>query len=118
MNEQRAPIGDALQGASNDMGELVERAFHYRGDVTIHTDDGGALTGYVFNRNSRASEPFAQLFDTQTGREISIPYRTITQVLFTGRDAAAASVQRFEAFQDRQEDPARAGSHPPRTRAE
>lgn len=115
MNEQRAPIGDALQGAGNDVGELVERAFHYRGDVTIHTDDGGALTGYLFNRNARASEPFAQLFETQTGREVSIPYRAIAQVLFTGRDAAAASVQRFEAFQDRQEGASHGG---PRERRE
>ena len=116
MNEP--PPHAADQGSGNDVEDLVERAFHYRGDVTIHTDDGGSLTGYLFNRNARASEPFAQLFETGTGREVSIPYRDIAQVLFTGRDAAAASVERFEAFQDRQEDPARAGSHPPRTRAE
>ncbi len=92
----------ASQGADCGVEELVERAFHYRGDVTVRTDDGGSLTGYLFNRNARADEPFAQLFETGTGREISIPYRTIADVQFTGRDAAAASAQRFEAFQDRQ----------------
>ncbi len=103
MKEHGAPLSSARQEAGNDIDDLVERAFHFRGDVTIHTDDGGALTGYLFNRNARAGEPFAQLFETGTGREVAIPYRAITQVLFTGRDAAAASVQRFEAFQDRQE---------------
>ena len=103
MNEHRPPLHAARQGAGNDVDELVERAFHYRGDVTIRTDDGGSLIGYLFNRNARASEPFAQLFETHTGREVSIPYRTIAQVLFTGRDTAAASVERFEAFQHRQD---------------
>ncbi|MXY59099.1 MAG: hypothetical protein F4Y96_01025 [Chloroflexi bacterium] len=83
------------------MAELVERAFQYRGDVTVHTDDGGTVTGYLFNRDTRASEPFVQLFETQTGREVSVPYRSIADVLFTGRDAAAEADQRFEALQTR-----------------
>lgn len=103
MDEHRPPLHAARQGSGNDLDELVERAFHYRGDVTIRTDNDGSLTGYLFNRNARASEPFIQLFETGTGRELSIPYRNITQVQFTGRDVAAASVKRFEAFQDRQE---------------
>ena len=103
MNEHRPPLHAARQGSGNDLDELIERAFHYRGDVTIRTDNDGSLTGYLFNRNARASEPFIQLLETGTGRELSIPYRNITQVLFTGRDVAAASVKRFEAFQDRQE---------------
>lgn len=103
MNEHRPPLHAARQGAGSDVDELVERAFHYRGDVTIRTDNDDSLTGYLFNRNARASEPFVQLFETGTGREISVPYRNITKVLFTGRDAAAASAKRFEAFQDRQE---------------
>ena len=93
----------ASQGVDCGVEELVERAFHYRGDVTVRTDDGRSLTGYLFNRNARADEPFAQLFETATGREVSIPYRTITGVRFTGRDAAAASTKRFEDFQDRQD---------------
>ncbi len=103
MSEHGLPFHAERQKAENDVAGLVERAFHYRGDVTIRTDDGGSLTGYLFNRNVRASEPFAQLFETHTGREVSIPYRSIAQVLFTGRDTAAASLERFEAFQHRQE---------------
>ena len=103
MSEHRLPVHAELEKAENDVAELVERAFQYRGDVTIRTDDGGSLTGYLFNRDARSSEPFAQLFETHTGREVSIPYRTIVQVLFTGRDTAAASVERFETFQHRQD---------------
>lgn len=110
MNEHRPPPHAASQGADGRVEELVERAFHYRGDITISTDDGGSLTGYLFNRNASAAEPFAQLFETGTGREVSIPYRTITDVRLTGRDAAAVSVERFEAFQDRQGRPVQPGT--------
>lgn len=118
MDEHRSPLHVAGQGAPNGVEELVEKAFHYRGDVTIKTIDDGSLTGYLFNRDARASEPFAQLFETETGREISVPYRDIIQVLFTGRDVAAASVKHFEAFQDRQDGQAQTGSRAHRKRTE
>ena len=105
MNEHSSPLRVESQGAGNGVEDFVERAFHYRGDVTIRTTDGGSLTGYLFNRDARASEPFALMFETETGHEVRIPYRDITQVLFTGRDVAAASVKHFEAFQDRQDGP-------------
>ena len=118
MNEHPSTLNVAGQESGNGVEELVERAFHYRGDVTIRTIADGSLTGYVFNRNARASEPFAQLFETQTGREVRIPYRDITQLLFTGRDVAAASVKHFEAFQDRQDGPEQADSRSHRRRTE
>ena len=118
MDEHRSPLHAEIQGAAKDVEDLVERAFHYRGDVTIRTDNDVSVTGYLFNRDVRVSEPFAQLFETETGREIRVPYRDITQVLFTGRDVAAASVKHFEAFQDRQDGPAQTGSRAHRKRTE
>ena len=106
MNPEPAPNGAEPAGVGSyvaDVADLVERAFHYRGDVTLWTADGGAVTGYLFNRNFRAAEPFAQLFETTTGRELSIPYRNITGLELTGRDAAAASARHFEDFQQRQD---------------
>ena len=101
MNEEQSSSGMAHPGDVDNVADLIERAFHYRGDVTVQTDDGESMTGYLFNRNTRVSEPFAQLFETGTGREVSVPYRSVTDVLFTGRDTATASVRHFEAFQDR-----------------
>ena len=118
MSEHRSTLHVASQESVSGVEELVERAFHYRGDVTIRTIADGSLTGYVFNRDARASESFAQLFETQTGREVRIPYRDIAQVLFTGRDMAAASVKHFEAFQDRREGPAQTGSRANRSQTE
>lgn len=118
MNEHELPSRTVRQGADNSVAELVERAFHYRGDVTVGMDDGGAVTGYLFNRNDRVSEPFAQLFETRTGREVSILYRGISEVLFTGRDAAAESVKHFETFQERLESSTQPGTDASSTRAE
>ena len=106
--EPRSPLCHAERSAAESKHLSGERgrtrrasAFQYRGDVTVHTGDGSAVTGYLFNRDTRASEPFVQLFETRTGREVSLPYRSITGVLFTGRDAAAAADRRFEALQVR-----------------
>ncbi len=110
MNEHEAQTGTAHQGDANGVAELVERAFQYRGDVTVRIDDGSSVTGYLFNRNARASEPFVQLFEAATGREVSVPYRSIAEVLFTGRDAAAAADQRFEALQGLREEQAGRGT--------
>ena len=106
MNERETPAGTAHEGDADGVAGLVERAFHYRGDVTVHTGDGAAVTGYLFNRDARASEPFVQLFETQTGREVSLPYRSIAEVLFTGRDTAAVMEKRFEVLQHRREEQA------------
>ena len=118
MDERELPLRAARQEAGGGVAELVEHAFHYRGDVTVNMENGGSVTGYLFNRDDRVSEPFVQLFETLTGREISIPYRSISDVQFTGRDAAAESVRHFEAFQERLETPGQPGTDTPSTRAE
>ena len=77
------------QSGGEEIAALVERAFHYRGDVAVTTASGLEVTGYLFNRDTRAEDPCAQLFETATGREVTISYRDIRDVLFTGRDTAA-----------------------------
>ena len=106
MSEQRTPRDAPRRGAGGEIAALVDRAFHYRGDVTILMAGGDSLTGYLFNRSAHAAEPFAQLFETATGREVAVPYRSIAGVVFSGRDAAASAVRRFKASQDRGEEPA------------
>ena len=83
-----APARGAGDGG-DEIAALVERAFHYRGDVTVRTAAGLEVVGYLFNRNDRGEDRRAQLFETETGREVAIAYRDIRDVLFTGRDTAA-----------------------------
>ena len=118
MNEHQTSTGATQEASDNRVAELVERAFQYRGDVTVRVNDGSAVTGYLFNRNASASEPFAQLFETQTGREVAVPYHSIAEVLFTGRDTAAVTDKRFEVLQHRREEQTQAFPRPSHTEAE
>jgi hypothetical protein len=68
--------------------ELVNRAFNYRGDVTIERTDGSTVVGYLFNRDIRRVVPVTQLFETASGKEIWLPYSDIQNIRFTGRDSA------------------------------
>ena len=115
MTSRDAAPGGQPQSSGVGVCDLVERAFQYRGDVTVWTHEGGAVTGYLFNRNTRVDEPFVQLFATGSGEEIVVPYRNIADIQFTGRDAASASVRHYEDFQRQRESPSR--PDPPADRA-
>lgn len=79
--------------------EIIELAFDYRGDVTIVRTDGAEITGYLFNRREDASGGSVQLFATESGAQVSLPYSAIAAVRFTGRDAART--EHFDSFQQR-----------------
>ena len=74
-----------------DLAFVVERAFDYRGDVTILRHDGRELVGYLFNRDIEASAPFVQMFPREGGDAVSILYSDIASIRFTGRDTAAGN---------------------------
>ena len=73
------------------LAEVVDRAFDYRGDVTVVLQDGRELVGYLFNRNRDAAEPFVQMFERERRDPTSIPYARIRAIRFTGRDTAAGN---------------------------
>jgi hypothetical protein len=79
-------IGDAAT-----LAEVIERAFDYRGDVTLTLDDGRTIDGYLFNRNRDAAEPFVQVFARGEDEATTIPYASIRAVRFTGKDTAAGN---------------------------
>src|SRR2546430_11576102 len=60
---------ESLEGWVPEIGdrvtleEVIERAFDYRGNVTVVRADGARLEGYVFNRNRDVPVPFIQVFD-------------------------------------------------------
>jgi len=73
------------------LAEVLERAFDYRGDVTLDLDDGRRIEGYLFNRNRDVTEPFVQMFSSGETAPSTIPYARIRAVRFTGRDTAAGN---------------------------
>jgi len=92
------------------LAEAVDRAFDYRGDVTVLLDDGRELIGYLFNRNPDAAEPFVQMFEREGSGASSIPYARIRAIRFTGKDTAAGNS--YAAWL-RSKEAAKAASSPP-----
>ncbi len=73
------------------LAEVVERAFDYRGDVTVALHDGCELVGYLFNRNRDAAEPYVQMFERESSGPSTILYARIRAIRFTGKDTAAGN---------------------------
>ena len=78
--------------------DVIERAFDYRGDVTLVCAGGREITGYLYNRNRDAAEPYVQLFDA-SGALHTVPYGEIAAIRFTGADMAAG--RSYEAWLER-----------------
>jgi len=79
-------VGDGVT-----LAEVIERAFDYRGDVTIVRRDGSEIVGYLFNRDAEVPRPFVQVYAQQGGDPLTVPYADIRTVRFTGRDTAAGN---------------------------
>jgi hypothetical protein len=69
----------------------LDKAFDYRGDVTLTRKDGTRVEGYVFDRRTE-SRPYAQcivrLLPKAGGDRICVSYADIARLEFTGRDTA------------------------------
>src|SRR4051812_18162699 len=81
-----------------DVCQALEKAFDYRGDVTITRKDGSKVEGYVFDRRTGKSlaDSSVRLFPKDSDKKISVPYSEIAALAFTGRDTAAG--KSFEAW--------------------
>jgi len=68
-----------------------EKAFHYRGDVTITKKDGSKLECFVFDRRMgrTLAESAVRVIPKDSFEKVTIPYTDIAGLAFTGRDTAA-----------------------------
>lgn len=69
----------------------LEKAFDYRGDVTITRKDGSKVEGYIFDRRGAATlkESVVRLYPKNSAEKVSISYADIGALAFSGRDTAA-----------------------------
>jgi hypothetical protein len=74
-----------------ELREGIEKAFDYRGDVTVTRKDGSTVDGYIFDRRAdpELSRSLIRLFPRGESTKVSIPYSDIASLAFTGRDTAA-----------------------------
>ena len=80
-------------GSDAEVLDALEKAFDYRGDVTITCKDGGVVEGYIFDRNTGASlaQSCVRLFPKDSPEKRSIAYSEIAGLAFTGKDRAAGA---------------------------
>lgn len=81
-----------------EVRQALEKAFDYRGDVTITRKDGSKVEGYIFDRRTgkTLADSAVRLFPKDADQKISIPYSDIAALAFSGRDTAAG--KSFEAW--------------------
>jgi len=81
-----------------EVNEALEKAFDYRGDVTLTLKDGRMVAGYVFDRRTgrTLAESAVRIMPATERTKLTIPYSDIAALAFTGRDTAAGKT--FEAW--------------------
>jgi hypothetical protein len=77
--------------SDEDLRLALEKAFDYRGDITITRKDGSKIEGYLFDRRSAPNlkESLVRLYPKSSNEKVAIPYSDIAALAFTGRDTAA-----------------------------
>ena len=85
--------------SEDEIRTALEKAFDYRGDLTITLKDGQTVDGYVFDRRAEShhlNECVVRMIPKDRPGKISIPYSDIAGLAFTGKDSAAG--KSFEAW--------------------
>jgi hypothetical protein len=74
-----------------EVREALEKAFDYRGDVTVTQKDGSKVEGYIFDRVAGGSlaSSFVRILPKNGGGRMKIAYSEIAALAFSGRDPAA-----------------------------
>ena len=88
---------DGLQGwipelaSEAEVREALEKAFDYRGDVTLTKKDGTVIEGYIFDRKQGKTlqDSLVRLLPKDSNARQSIPFADIARLEFSGRDPAA-----------------------------
>ena len=81
-----------------EVRDALEKAFDYRGDITVTRKDGSKVDGYLFDRRTGATleDSSIRLIPSNSKERTSITYADVAAVAFTGRDTAAGKT--FEAW--------------------
>jgi hypothetical protein len=98
--------------SDDEVRAALEKAFDYRGDVTLTLKDGQNVEGYIFDRRSngtRLSDCSVRLMPANQSGRLSIAYSDIAAIAFTGRDTAAG--KSFAAWVRKYNEKKAAGEH-------
>src|SRR5580700_5714070 len=77
--------------SDEDLRQALEKAFDYRGDITITRKDGCKIEGYLFDRRTAATlkDSVVRLYPKNSDDKVSISYAVFCVKTINGRDTAA-----------------------------
>jgi len=69
----------------------LEKAFDYRGDVTLTLKDNSKIEGYIFDRvaGKTLTTSFVRVMPKDANQKLKVCYANIAALSFTGKDTAA-----------------------------
>jgi hypothetical protein len=84
--------------SDTEVREALEKAFDYRGDITVTRKDGTQVQGYLYDRRAGGTlaDSLVRLMPNDGSGRLSIPYSDIAGLAFSGRDTAAGKT--FDAW--------------------
>ena len=87
----------------------LEKAFDYRGDITITLKNGDKVEGYIFDRRTGKSltDSLVRLYPKSGNQKVSISYADVAALAFTGKDTAAG--KSWEAWMKKYQEKKAAG---------
>ena len=71
--------------------DALEKAFDYRGDVTITTRSGKKIEAFIFNRHTGATlaDSWVRYFEPNVTGKQKLAYSDVARLEFSGKDRAA-----------------------------
>ena len=90
-------VHESMQGwvpklaTEEELRIALEKAFDYRGDVTLTLKNNSRIEGYLFDRVTGPSlrNSFVRVLPKDSTQKLKIAYADIAALAFTGRDTAA-----------------------------
>jgi hypothetical protein len=77
--------------SEEDLRQALEKAFDYRGDVTLTLKSGERVEAYIFNRlpGVTLADSYLQYFTPSANDKRKVSYADIARLEFSGKDRAA-----------------------------
>ena len=77
--------------SDDEVRAALEKAFDYRGDITVTLRDGSAIEGYCFDRRpgTTLADSVARFFPKDRDEKVTVRFADVAAVAFTGKDTAA-----------------------------
>ena len=84
--------------SDDDLRVALEKAFDYRGDISLTFKNGERVEAYIFNRHtgSGLADSYVQYFASNAPDKRKVSYADIARIEFTGKDRAGENIGCFQ----------------------